>query len=81
MELNNRQFCGHLYSAEVWNEAMHCYSVLLEFEYTKLTNRLPLASLEEYEDSGTTQKEDVKKTPAKVLPSTRSKHCMCTICM
>ena len=56
-------------------------SVLLEFEYTKLTNRLPLASLEEYEDSGTTQKEDVKKTPAKVLPSTRSKHCMCTICM
>ena len=34
--------------------------------------------LEEYEDSGTTQKKDVKKTPAKMLPST--KHCMCTIC-
>ena len=34
--------------------------------------------LEEYEDSGTTQKEAVKKTPAKMLPST---HCMCTIIM
>ena len=45
------------------------------------TNRLPLASLEEYEDSGTTQKEDAKKTPAKMLPSTLSKHCMCTICI
>ena len=43
------------------------------------TNRLLIAALEEYEDSGTTQKEDVKKTPAKVLPST--KHCMCTICI
>ena len=39
------------------------------------TNRLLTAALEEYEDSGTTQKEDVKKTPAKMLPST--KHCMC----
>ena len=28
-----------------------------------------LAALEEPEDSGTTQKEDVKKTPAKMLPS------------
>ena len=43
------------------------------------TNRLLIAALEEYEDSGTTQKEDVKKTSAKMLPSTRSKHCMCTI--
>ena len=43
------------------------------------TNRLLIAALEEYEDSGTTQKEDVKKTPAKMLPST--KHCMCTICI
>ena len=39
------------------------------------TNRLLLAALEEYEDSGTTQK-DVKKTPAKMLPSTLSEHCM-----
>ena len=37
-----------------------------------------IAALEEYEDSGTTQKEDVKKKPAKMLPST---HCMCTICI
>ena len=37
-----------------------------------------IAALEEYEDSGTTQKEDVKKTPAKMLPST---HCVCTICI
>ena len=43
------------------------------------TNRLLIAALEEYEDSSTTQKEDVKKTPAKVLPLT--KHCMCTICV
>ena len=35
--------------------------------------------MEEPKDSGTTQKEDVKKTPAKVLPSILSKHCMCTI--
>ena len=41
------------------------------------TNRLLIAALEEYEDSGTTQKkEDVKKTPAKLLPSTLNKHCM-----
>ena len=45
------------------------------------TNRLLIAALEEYEDSGTTQKEDVKKTPAKMLPSTLSKHCICTICI
>ena len=28
--------------------------------------------MEEYEDSGTTQKEDVEKTPAKMLPSMAS---------
>ena len=43
------------------------------------TNRLLIAALEEYEDSSTTQKEDVKNTPAKMLP--RTKHCMCTICI
>ena len=37
------------------------------------TNRLLIAALEEYEDSGTRQKEDVKKTPAKMLPLTLSK--------
>ena len=42
-------------------------------------SRLLIAALEEYEDSSTTQKEDVKKTPAKMLPSI--KHCMCTICI
>ena len=31
------------------------------------TNRLLIAALEEREDSGTTQKEDAKKTPAKML--------------
>ena len=31
-----------------------------------------------YEALGTTLKEDVKKTPGKMLPST---HCMCTICV
>ena len=33
--------------------------------------------LEEPEDSGTTRKEDVKKTPGKMLPSILSKDCMC----
>ena len=45
----------------------------------KATNRPLIAAFKEYEDSGTTLKEDVKKTPAKMLPST--KHCMCTICI
>ena len=57
------------------------YSVLLaaleQFE-DQAINRLLLAALEEYEDSGTTQKENVK-TPAKMLPSSQSKHCMCTM--
>ena len=45
------------------------------------TNRLLIAELEEYEDSGTAQKEAVKKTPAKMLLSTLSNHCMCTTCI
>ena len=55
-----------------------CYLLqyIEQFE-DQATNRMLIAVLEEYEDSGTTQKEDVKKTPAKMLPST--KHCMCTI--
>ena len=43
---------------------------LKQFEY-QATNRLLLAESEEYGDSSTTQK-DVKKTPAKTLPSTLS---------
>ena len=53
-------------------------AALKQFKY-QATNRLLLAASEEYGDSGTTQKKDVKKTPAKMLPSTLSKHCMCTI--
>ena len=45
------------------------------FEHQTTTSVL-IAALEEYEDSGTTQMEDVKKTPAKMLPST---HFVCTI--
>ena len=56
-------------------------SVLLaaveQFE-DQTTTRLLSTALKENEDSGATQKEDVK-TPAKMLPSTLSKHCMCTI--
>ena len=37
-----------------------------QFEY-QTTNRLLIASLEKYEDSGATQKEKVKKTTAKML--------------
>ena len=50
-------------------------SVLLaateQFE-DQATNRLLIAALEEYEDSGTAQKGDIKKTPAKMLPSTQT---------
>ena len=56
---------------ELLNEAT-VYLVLLaateQFE-NQATDRLQLSALEEYEDSGTTQKEDVKTT-AKMLPST-----------
>ena len=61
-------------------------SVLLaaveQFE-DQTTTRLLITALEEYEDSGATQREDtyVKETPAKMLPSTLSEHCMCTICI
>ena len=51
---------------------IRCLS-LEQFEY-QATNRLLLDALEEYEDSGTTQKKDVK-TPGKMLPPTLSKHC------
>jgi len=51
---------------------------LEQFKY-QATNRLLLAASEEYEDSGTTQKKDVKKIPGKMLPPTLSKHCMCTV--
>ena len=40
---------------------------------------LLLAALEEPEDSGITQTEDDKKTPAKTLPSILNEHCMCTM--
>ena len=43
------------------------------------TSSLLLAGSEEYGDSGTTQKKDVEKTPATMLPSTLSRQCMCTI--
>ena len=65
MELNNHQFLKPLVLP----------AALKQFEY-QATNRLLLAVSEEYGDSGTTQKKDVKKTPAKMLLSTPSKHCM-----
>ena len=51
-------------------------TLLTKAEYQAI-DRLLLAASEEYGDLGTTQKKDVKKTPAKMLPSTLSKHCMC----
>ena len=66
----------------MWKNEATIDSVLLasigQFK-DQATNKLVIAALEEYEDPSTTQKEDVKKTPAKMLPST--KHCMCTICI
>ena len=47
-------------------------AALEQFEYQALhvqIYRLLLAALEEPEDSGTAQKEDVKKTLSKMLPS------------
>ena len=41
-------------------------AALEQFEY-QATNRPLLAALEKYEDSGTTQKEDVNKRPTKML--------------
>ena len=49
--------------------------VLEQFEY-QATNRVLLAASEEYEDSGTTRKKDVKKSQAKMLTPTLSKHCI-----
>ena len=70
MELNNRQVLG--LPTLVWkffNEVtvnLVPLAALEQFEY-QATNRLLLAVLEEYEDSGTVEKEDAKKTPAKML--------------
>ena len=68
MELNNHQFLKPLVLP----------AVLKQFEY-QATNRLLLAVSEEHGDSGTIQKKDVKKTPAKMLPSTLSKHCTTSV--
>ena len=53
-------------------------AALEKFAY-QATNRLLLTVLEEYEDSGTIPKQDVKKTEAKMLPPTLSKQCVCPI--
>ena len=50
--------------------------VAIEQFEDQTTTRVLIAALEEYEDSRTTQKQDVKKTPAKMLPST---HCISLI--
>jgi len=47
----------------------HQFPKPLVLEY-QATNRLLLAASKEYGDSDTTQKKDVKKTPATMLPST-----------
>ena len=51
-------------------------AVVIEQFEDQTTTRVLIAALEEYEDLGTIQKEDVKKTPAKMLPST---YCMCRL--
>ena len=68
MELNNRQFLKPLMLP----------AALKQFAY-QATNRLLVAASKKYGDSGITQKKEVKKTPPKMLLSTPSKHCMCTI--
>ena len=58
-------------------EWSHCWLGATSCNWAVQVPSYQQAALEDYiyEDSGTTQKEDVKKTPAKTL----SKHCMCTI--
>ena len=60
------------------NEATTDSVLLASVEHfeDQATNRLLIAVLEKYAQH---KKEDVKKTPAKMLPST--KRCMCTICI
>ena len=71
MELYNRQGLRlPPLVLKIWNEVIDdlvLLTALEQFEY-QATNRLQLAALEKSEDSGTTQKEGVKKTPAKMLP-------------
>ena len=54
-----------------WLSAISCTRPV-RIPSSTCTNRLLLAALEEPENSSTTQKEDVKKTPS------ISKHCMCS---
>ena len=69
MELNNRQ-CLWLppIVCKSLKEAQHCRlsaincTRAVRIPSSTCTNRMLLAALEEPEDSGTTQKEDVKKT-------------------
>ena len=68
MVLNNRQFLKPLV----------LLAALKQLEY-QATNRLLLAVSEEYIWRFRHNTKDVKKTPAKMLLSTLSKHCICTI--
>ena len=73
-ELNNHQFLWqHPLVQELLNEAIVYLALLAATEQfeNQATDRLQLSALEEYEDSGTTQKADVKTT-AKMLPSSLS---------
>ena len=53
-------------SAEVSTIDSVLLAAIEQFE-DQATNRLLIAALEEYEGLGTTQEEDVKKTPGKML--------------
>ena len=65
------------FSVKFLNETvdLELLAALEQFE-DQAANRLLIAVLDEYDNSGATQKKDVKKTPAKMLPSTLTKHCM-----
>jgi len=71
MELNNHQFLKPLVLP----------AALKQFEY-QATNRLLdyLLHQRNMEIQAQHKKKGVKKTPAKMLPSTLSKHCMCSYC-
>ena len=67
MELNNHQFL----------KSLVLLAALKQFEY-QATNRLLLAASEEYGDSGTTQKKDVRPLVIKCLfPVHKSQSSVC----
>ena len=59
-----------MYHRNVAIKILNFAQCMSEYRVSVNTNRLLLAVLGEYEDSGTTEMKDVKETPAEMLPPT-----------